>query len=99
MPGSFRVTHPFHPLCGREFPLVCRRPIFGRCHVYLHDVRGRLQAIPVEWTDLAGPDVFVEVSAGRSAFRPDDLLRLADLVESLRREIGAARPSGRAEGV
>ncbi|MCB1873320.1 MAG: hypothetical protein KDI49_15190 [Gammaproteobacteria bacterium] len=30
----FRVTHPFHPLLGREFTLVDRRTTWGEDRVY-----------------------------------------------------------------
>lgn len=39
--------------------------------------------MPVGWTDAAEPDVFVAISAGRSAFRVSDLVELALLVERL----------------
>jgi hypothetical protein len=45
---------------------------------------GTLTSVPRAWTDLADPDVFVTVAAGRSPFRVEDLLVLAELVESLR---------------
>jgi hypothetical protein len=36
-----------------------------------------------------GPvDPFVEIAAGRSVFRVEDLIRLATLVENLSREVG-----------
>jgi hypothetical protein len=36
-----------------------------------------------------GPvDPFVEIAAGRSFFRVEDLIRLATLVENLSREVG-----------
>jgi len=37
-------------------------------------------ALPASWTDLVPPDPFVAVAAGRSLFRADDLLELAQLV-------------------
>ena len=39
--------------------------------------------MPVGWTDVAPPDIFVEMAAGRSAFRVSDLIELAGLVEQL----------------
>ena len=32
-----RVTHPFHPLLGKEFPLADRRLTWGEDRVYYHD--------------------------------------------------------------
>ena len=43
----------------------------------------RLRSLPADWTDLVAPDPFVAVSAGRSPFRPADLLQLAALLHEL----------------
>jgi hypothetical protein len=40
----------------------------------------RVRSLPADWTDLVAPDPFVVVSAGRSPFRPADLLQLAALL-------------------
>jgi hypothetical protein len=40
--------------------------------------------MPVGWTNAAPPDPFKVVAAGRCRFRPDDLLRLVELVKGLR---------------
>ena len=78
------MTHPFHPLFGRELSLVERR-VRGtggeRAHFY--DNHGRLESVPIAWTNLAAEDPFAVVSAGRAYFRVEDLLRLSALVESL----------------
>ena len=52
--------------------------------MYFHDDAGRLRKIPAAWTDVVAADPFVVVAAGRSAFRPTDLLALADLIDVLR---------------
>jgi len=39
--------------------------------------------LPVDWTDAAEPDLFVEFAAGRSPFRLQDLLALAALIDGL----------------
>jgi len=39
--------------------------------------------IPANWTSLAAADPFVAVSAGRSWFRPEDLLVLGRLLEAM----------------
>lgn len=48
----------------------------------------RVHSLPASWTDVEAPDAFVVMSAGRSLFRPGDLLALADLLD------GSARRSG-----
>jgi len=44
----------------------------------------RVHSLPASRTDVEGPDPFVAQSAGRSLFRPEDLLALADLLEGMR---------------
>jgi len=77
---AFRITHPYHPLAGREFEQVTHRQNWGEELVYFHDENGRLRGVPLGWTSIASPDPFVVVAAGRSFFRPTDLLELARLV-------------------
>ena len=79
-----RVTHPFHPLFGRDLEFVKRRRNWRADRVYVFDPHGLLLSLPVEWTDVAGEDPFVLVAAGRSPFHPAGLLELADLVARLR---------------
>lgn len=79
--SRFRLTHPFHPLRGREFELVEQRGSWGRNWLSFRDDEGHLVAVPSSWTDAQEPDPFVVLAAGRSCFRVDDLLRLAELIE------------------
>jgi len=76
-----RVTHPSHPLCGRDFEFVAHRQNWGddRVHlhddrVHLHDENGQLFSLPAGWTDVAAADSFVVIAAGRCAFTADGLL-------------------------
>jgi hypothetical protein len=80
------VTHPFHPWCGRVFEFVALRNNWGEDRVCFHDEQGELKSLPVSWTDAARPDPSVVVAAGRSAFRVEDLLALADMVSRVRSE-------------
>ena len=45
---------------------------------------GALKSLPTSWTDVAEPDVFVAMSAGRCPFRVVELLALAELIEGIR---------------
>jgi hypothetical protein len=80
---TFRVTHPFHPLRGRAFPLVDCRQTWGEDRVYFYDDSGHLARLPLQWTDVLPGDLTVVVGAGRAHFRYDDLCQLADLVARL----------------
>ncbi len=84
-PQKFRVIHPFHPLRGRQFELVSYGHTWGEHRVYFHDRQGRVVALPASWTDALATDPFVEVAAGRCYFRLEDLVKLSDLVEALKR--------------
>jgi hypothetical protein len=75
------VTHPFHPLCGRDFELVTFRQNWGEDRVYFYDDNERLRAISASWTSIGAADPFVVVSGGRSSFRTADLLALVALIE------------------
>ena len=77
------MTHPFHPLHGKRFELLTYRKTWGEDRVFFQEA-GRLRALPAGWTDAVEPPVFVTLAAGRAHFRPDDLLRLAELVHGAR---------------
>ena len=77
------MTHPFHPLAGRELEFVKRRHNWRADRVYVHDGSDELVSLPVEWTDLAPDDPFVLVAGGRAPFHLDGLVALSELVVSL----------------
>jgi hypothetical protein len=95
----FRITHVFHPLYGREFTLVERRSAWGEERVYFYDDHGALGRLPAAWTSMALPDAFVEISAGRSHFRIEDLLNLTVLIAQLREARAPKRWSSRGRQV
>jgi hypothetical protein len=70
---TFQVTHPFHPLRGREFTLVTYHRNWGEHRVYFHDDAGQLVSLPAQWTSIFPADPYVVVSAGRASFRVQDL--------------------------
>jgi hypothetical protein len=84
-----RITHPFHPQSGRTFRLVTYRRAWGEDRVDYTDDRGELVSVPAAWTSGCAPDPVVVVSAGRSAFRVEDLVDLARLIEELKGGRGA----------
>ena len=68
------MTHPFHPLSGRDFEFVAHRQNWGEDRVHLHDENGQLFSLPAGWTDVAAADPFVVIAAGRCPFTTDGLL-------------------------
>ena len=78
------MTHPFHAWLGREFVFVAVRQTWGEDRVFFFDDDGTQKSLPTGWTDVREPDPFVALAAGRSPFRVDDLLALAELVDGRR---------------
>ncbi|MBL7224410.1 MAG: hypothetical protein ISS72_11200 [Candidatus Brocadiae bacterium] len=86
------MTHPFHPLCGREFALVIYRRAWGEERVYYHDDAGKLRSLPSAWTSVSAVDPFVVLAAGRSPFRVPDLLELCRLMGTMDNHEGCRMP-------
>ena len=86
------MTHPYHPLSGREYEFVEHRQNWGEDRVYLRDAGGELFSLLTGWTDAAPADPFVVIAAGRCPFTTDDLLAVADLIDRLRGQAAAGRP-------
>ena len=78
-----RVTHPFHPWCGAEFVFVAVRQTWGEDRVFFFADDGTQKSLPRAWTDAADLDPFVALAAGRSPFRVEDLLLVAELLGRL----------------
>jgi hypothetical protein len=79
------VTHPFHPLDGREYELIGYAHTWGEHRVFFREPgQTRLRSLPAIWTDVDGPDPFLVLSAGRAYFRPQDLLQLAGILAQLK---------------
>ena len=77
---TFRITHPFHPLFGREFDLVNVAHCWGDERVFYVDENDKVCALPARWTSVMADDPFVVISAGRSELRVADLLELVELI-------------------
>jgi hypothetical protein len=86
------VIHPFHPWFGRTFEFVSVRHTWKQHRVFFVLDDGTLTSVPIAWTDMAEPDAFAAVAAGRSPFRPQDLLALAEVIDGL---LPSANPRGR----
>ena len=81
-----RITHPFHPLRGKQFELIEHKCIYAESYLFFYDPFGRLLQIPAVWTDFLKTDAFVEAAVGRSPLHAGCLLELAELLKHLRKE-------------
>ena len=55
--------------------------------VWVETGEGSLRSLPRQWTSLWTPDAFELASAGRAWFRPDDLIRLVELIASTQEQL------------
>jgi len=77
------VTHPFHPLTGRQ--LVCVGERYNRygTRLVLRVDEDRVSSVPKHWTDVVAPDAEIVIGKGSALLRVADLLALAELVARL----------------
>jgi hypothetical protein len=61
--------------------MVSRQRTWGLDRVFYYESDGRLKSFPASVTDLLSIDTFTRISAGRSAFRVDDLSELRALLD------------------
>jgi hypothetical protein len=73
--------HPFDPWSGQTFEFVQVRRTWKQDRVFILVGDGTVSSLPTAWTDVVEPDVFVTAAAGRSAFRVEDLVALAELID------------------
>jgi Family of unknown function (DUF5372) len=58
-----------------------RKLTWGEDRVFYYDLNGKLKSLLTNVTDVSSMDAFDRISAGRSAFRVDDLLELRHLFD------------------
>ena len=97
--NRIRVTHPFHPLHGRELEVVDHRHFQDGEYFYVDVGNGQVTRLPEAWTSLGAQDPFVTISAGRSLFLIKDLKRLSRLVGEILREQKTPVSHGGRDGV
>jgi hypothetical protein len=72
-------------LRGKVLTIVVHTKNWGEDRVFFYTDEKQLRSIPCSWTSLAPPDDFQAIAGRRALFRPDDLWRLAELIEELER--------------
>ena len=82
-----RITHPFHPLSGKQFACVGERQNRSGRRLLLQVDDATVRSVPPQWTDLVAPDPEIIMGEHRALFRMADLLELVRLVDQLGRRI------------
>ena len=80
-----RITHPFHPLYGKDVDCVGERYNRHGKRLLLRVDDVTVCSVPPQWTDLVAPDPEIVIGEYRALFRGADLLELGRLVDQLRR--------------
>jgi len=83
---KFTVTHTFHPLKGKEYFLVNYTLCWSTARVFFYDANNQLKSFPASWTDIKGPDPFIELAAEGSPLHISYLLELVDLMEKIKED-------------
>ena len=78
-----RITHPYHPQCGHELEVVCRRRDWGEDRIVYSGPSGALRSIAADLTDAVPQDEFRRVADGRAAFGAVELIALRSLLDRL----------------
>ena len=81
---GFQIIHPFHPLQGRV--PVCigsKQRKGGERQFMILRPDGSLCLVPASWTDFLPPDPYLMIGEGRSHFRVEDLIALADMLRGI----------------
>ncbi len=82
-----RITHPFHPLSGRQLPCVGERYNRYGMTLLLQIDDESICSVPPQWTDVVAVDPEIAMGGRRALFRVVDLLELAGLVDRLSKRI------------
>ena len=89
-----RITHPFHPLSGKQLACVGERwNPYGR-RLLLQAGDATICSVLPQWTDLAAPEPEIVLGKHRALFRVADLLELAQLVDRLRQRDSPKKQDG-----
>jgi hypothetical protein len=89
-----RITHPFHPLSGKQLACVGERyNRYGR-RLLLRVDEATICSVPPQWTNLVAPDPEIVLGEHRALFRVADLLELVRLVDQLGRRDALQKAEG-----
>ncbi len=76
------ITHPFHPLSGQILPLLAQRFAWGEERVFFADTQTHeVRSLPLAWTSLAPPDLFLIVAAEQTVLRLKDLQQFVQFLQ------------------
>ncbi|MBF0298230.1 MAG: hypothetical protein HQK51_05895 [Oligoflexia bacterium] len=84
---TFTIIHPFHPHYKKEFILIEIRKNSVGDKIFYWESEKTIRNIPIEWTDLFPPDLFLQKAKSKSPLHPEYLLELVKIISSLNDKI------------
>ena len=81
--GSVTITHPFHPMSGKELKILKTRKIAGKIMLVLQSEQIGIFNIPTEWTDYFPVDQEKSITPG-AFISVESLIALCELVNKKR---------------
>jgi hypothetical protein len=81
--GTVIITHPFHPLSGKELKILKTRKIAGKVFLVLQSEQIGILNIPTEWTSYFSHDQEKTVIPG-AYISVEALFALCELVDKKR---------------
>jgi hypothetical protein len=89
--GWATVTHPFHPLSGKQFRVLKLRRIGGREVLSLFDEGRGTVTVPRDWTDQAAPSPYAGGSDSPPILHPVCLVQLLALSQAIQKRVDDAK--------
>lgn len=83
----FIITHPFHPLRGKQFELIYLKQTWGEWRVFYYGNNNQIQSFPANWTDVVAIDPFVDAAQGKAYFRTIDLIELVGHISDIKQAL------------
>ena len=81
--GWAEITHPYHPLLGKKFPIVNEKQIGGIETLFLKGTSSGTFPMPKDWTDQVPPPLYEMLNIEPPILKIECLLKLVDIVDNL----------------
>jgi len=85
--GSAKITHPFHPLHGQQFPILKKRRVSGVDTLILQGSCFGTFAVPREWTNKGIPSPFVTSQNNAPILDFQSLLAISEILDKINQKM------------
>ncbi|WP_390620618.1 DUF5372 family protein [Neorhodopirellula pilleata] len=85
--GNAEITHPFHPLLGKRFPILKTRTVSGVESVILKGSESGTFSVPRQWTSIRSTDCYEDAEVPPTILRLERLIEMAALLKTLGKSV------------